>query len=125
MLILIRGIPGSGKSTYAKKLLETTPKSVHFEADDFWIRHEFDPKYLHLAHKQCQENAKEALEGGYTVIVANTFTRLWEMEPYLSMSDNISVFRMTGEYGSVNNVPQKTIDKMKKRFEDYIGEIYV
>lgn len=125
MLTLIRGIPGSGKTTFGLELLGKSYKSAMFEADDFWQDREFDPKYLHLAHKECQDNTREALKGGYDVIVANTFTRLWEMEPYLSMTDNVKVYRMTGEYGSVHNVPQKTINKMKSRFEDFEGEVYV
>lgn len=125
MLVLIRGVPGSGKSTHAKllKSIRLNP-TKHFEADDYWKDREFDPKYLHLAHKQCQENTRKALEEGYDVIVANTFTRIWEMQPYINMVEPV-VYRMTKEYGSIHNVPQKTIDKMKQRFEDFEGEIYV
>lgn len=132
MLILIRGLPGSGKSTYAKKLVDMLEADLfqktnvkHFEADDFWEDREFNPRFLGLAHKKCQENTWDALCQGYDVVVANTFTRLWEMQPYLDMTEDIKVYRMTGDYGSIHNVPKDTIEKMKKRFEDFDGEIYV
>ena len=103
------------------------PVTIAFEADDYWAEREFDPKFLHLAHKECQENTKKALKDGADVVVANTFTRLWEMQPYIDMvePDDLIVYRMTGDYGSIHSVPQKTINKMKQRFEDYEGETYV
>lgn len=122
MLILIRGLPGSGKSTFAR---ESFSWCKHFEADDFWKGKEFDARFLSLAHKKCQENTWDAICQGYDVVVANTFTRLWEMQPYLDMTEDIKVYRMTGDYGSIHNVPKDTIEKMKKRFEDFEGEIYV
>ena len=36
-LILVRGIPGSGKSTRAKMMQELNPALVHLEAD-MWCR---------------------------------------------------------------------------------------
>jgi hypothetical protein len=97
----------------------------HFEADDFWKDKEFDPSLLKEAHRVCQENTRKALEDDWSVIVSNTFTQLWEMQPYFDMTKDVTVFRMTGDYGSIHNVPQQTINKMKQRFEDYKGEIYV
>lgn len=123
MLVLIRGIPGSGKSTFAK---EFKVGWKHFEADDFWEGREFSPKFLHLAHKSCQEKTREALEEGFNVVVANTFVRTWEMQPYFDMTDGLAVvYRMDTEFKSIHDVPQSTIDRMKKRFEDYPGEIRV
>ena len=121
MLILIRGLPGSGKSTLARSIAFNRE---HYEADDYWKDRRFDPKFLHLAHKECQEKTRKALREGKDVIVANTFTRLWEMQPYLEMTEDVVVYRATGKFESIHCVPQKTIDKMKRRFEDYDGEIY-
>ena len=60
---------------------------------------------------------------GYSVVVSNTFTQEWEMEPY---------FRLANEYGyrvhslivenrhdgiNEHSVPTDTLKKMKKRFE--------
>lgn len=128
MLILVRGIPGSGKTTFARELCDKNTTLTHLETDMYWENEgiPFNPKYLKEAHEWCQDHARETLRIGMPVVVSNTFTQLWEMKPYLDMVDGDAVvYRMTGDYGSVHGVPQKTIDRMRSRFEDYEGEIYV
>ena len=51
-LILVRGIPGSGKSTFAKSLGGT-----HFETDKFFMvdgEYKFDGTKIKEAHKWCK-----------------------------------------------------------------------
>jgi predicted kinase len=84
ILTIVRGLPGSGKSSYAAKI----SKNV-FAADDFFMEdgeYKFDPFKLSEAHAQCQERTKLALQNGNDAVVANTFTQRWEMEPYLVMA---------------------------------------
>lgn len=132
-LALIRGLPGAYKTTIAERMCNEDPTIFHVEADDYWIRpdgfYDFNPQRIGNAHKWCQEVTKNLLEGRNKVVVSNTFTRLWEMEPYLQMAKthniNVVVFKAIGEGKSVHNVPEETIEKMKKRWEDYPGEIEV
>ena len=53
-LILIRGLPGSGKTTLAKQLL-TDFQAKHFEADMYFENHageyHFNPMQLPQAHE--------------------------------------------------------------------------
>jgi len=57
------------------------------------------------------------------IVVSNTFTQEWEMQPYIDMAkDNgYKVFTIVVEnrHGGKNehNVPDEIIDKMKGRFE--------
>lgn len=122
-LILVRGIPGSGKSTFAKKM----KGFIHIETDMYWgmSGKKFDGKLLKTAHEWCLNYAKVLLPLGNNVVVSNTFTQVWEMEPYLYLGYPVEVFRMTNEYGSIHNVPESTILRMKQRFEDYKGEILI
>ena len=124
-LVLIRGIPGSGKSTFAK-----SPKFEgyqHFETDMFWeaYRINFDYKRLGEAHRWCQDMVSKYLAENIPVVVSNTFVRQWEMEPYLDMTKDVTVYRMTGEFKNIHGVPDKTVRRMKHQFEDYEGEILV
>ena len=85
-LILIRGLPGSGKSTLATKLANCTVVS----ADDYFTtptgEYNFDPAKLKAAHDDCQERAAGLLLlDGRSVVVANTFSRRWEMQPYMEL----------------------------------------
>lgn len=85
-LILVRGLPGSGKSTFATKLAHCTVVS----ADDYFTtptgEYKFDPTMLSLAHKDCQERAAGLiLLNGKSVAVCNTFSQRWELQPYLEL----------------------------------------
>ena len=66
---------------------------------------------------------QEALSRGYSVAVANTFTRISEMQPYFDLGYPTTVYRMTKQYGSVHEVPKDTIERMVWRFQGYEGEI--
>jgi len=129
-LYLVRGLPGSGKTTYVlKKLLVDNPSIKHFEADMYFQQggdYYFDPSRLKEAHQWCFNQTKEALQGGEDVVVSNTFTQQWEMTKYIELAKTLpatlKVLKATGEYQNVHNVPQASLDNMKKRWQDHEGE---
>lgn len=142
MLILIRGLPGSGKSTFAREYfpneicfekLGMNPKYIHLEADMYFTDNEgnynFNRSLLRNAHSWCQETAKIMMNQGLNVIVSNTFTTLKEMQFYLDhaklLGIEVWVYHMTGNYGSIHNVPEETIEQMRNRFEDYEDETLI
>lgn len=128
LLRLIRGLPGSGKSTFARGT-----GLLHYEADMFFIQpdgeYKFNPGLIKQAHEWCQNSVRCALYARRSVIVSNTFTTLKEMQPYIEFAKkceaDLKVYRMTGNYGSIHNVPDETIERMRNRFEDYEGEILI
>ena len=136
-LYIIRGIPGSGKSTYAEMLKKDLWEEGHdvarFEADDYWMKdgqYKIDLKRLPMAHQWCFDKTFNAFTKGCdTVIVSNTFTTMKEMSPYINEAKNrnleIVVYRMGNEFKNVHNVPEEVIEKMKARFEDYENEIVI
>ena len=125
MIYLIRGLPGSGKSTYAKQL-----NCLHLEADMFHMvngEYKFDVSNLSKAHHWCSSTFLKSIEDGIDdIVVSNTFTTLKEIEPYMDIckgyNRDYKIIRMTNKYGSVHNVPEEVIAKMSKRFEDIDGE---
>lgn len=122
-LYIIRGIPGSGKSTLG---LAIAPENC-YAADDYFDRyHEgvFKPQRIQQAHEFCKRNVEDALEAEEPhVAVCNTFTRLWEYRDYIDLGNyyDYTVHIMTVENHhknrSVHNVPQDKIDEMIDRFE--------
>lgn len=117
-LVLIRGLPGSGKSTMAK---QKYPSYVHLEADMYHMvngKYEYDPSNIKKAHQWCYDTAIVFLNNGHDVVISNTFTQHWELKPYLSIAESLTVVVCTGEYGSIHNVPEEVIQKMKDRWED-------
>lgn len=129
LLYIVRGLPGSGKSTLAEELMRGF-RSMGFhasrhEADDYFMRRGkycFDQTKLNEAHAFCQRGVDFAMQAGEIVAVANTFTRRWEMEPYLKMAKKYG-YRVTeltcnGRHGNTHNVPEEAIQRMAARWED-------
>ena len=136
-LIIVRGIPGSGKTTFAKECASTYREagisSEVMSADDWMVNDEgeyvFDHKRLPECHESCQRMCNlHMVSGTRVILVANTFVRKWEVEPYLCLAKmwgyTVQVYRMTGEYGNVHGVPADKVAIMKSNMEPYEGEIF-
>lgn len=129
-LILIRGLPGSGKSIFAKKVCRDLWKYKHVEADFYFEcsdGYKFDASKLKDAHEWCQAVCDSYLSEGKNVVVSNTFTQKWEIEPYKKMAEDagaeLLVLKANGEWPSVHNVPEDKIKAMKERWEDWPEEL--
>ena len=128
ILYIVRGIPGAGKSTFAKTL-----GGIHIEADQYFIdgegNYNFDGSKIKLAHEYCraQTGAWMSSDGSQVnvdkIVVSNTFTQEWEMEPYFELAKKYGykVFTVIVEnrHGGTNqhNVPEDKLEQMKNRFE--------
>ena len=124
-LILIRGIPGSGKSTFARFIQSLDPTYALYEADQFFIQidgtYRYDPSKIKEAHKLCQKRVEYTLLHNGSAIVANTFVRKWELQPYIDMATELnipySIITMNGRFDSIHNVPESVINRMQDTFE--------
>lgn len=124
-LILIRGLPGSGKSTLAKQLCSASG-AVHLETDQFFTApsgtYTFNHNMLSAAHAWCQR-ATAALLLAHPVVVSNTFSRRWEIEPYLGMTPHRPlILHCTQAFGSIHAVPPAAIAAMQERWEPVLTE---
>jgi predicted kinase len=102
-ILLLRGLPGSGKSTFAS-LLAGTDGFLVYSLDEFFTNDEgeyrFDYKKNHLAYQQCQTNTENAMKSNAPkILVDQTFALLWEIQPYLDLARkyNYRVFVCTME----------------------------
>lgn len=124
-LVIVRGIPGSGKTTFAKARF---PNRVLIEADDYFMvggEYLFDHGEIQNAHKWCKWRVFQSIKAGRQVAVCNTFTQYWEMKDYLAAYPNAPVFRCKGEWQNTHGVPDVAVKRMADRFEDLAGEIIV
>jgi predicted kinase len=88
-LQILRGIPGSGKSTYAK----SQTGAVICSADDYFLQadgtYQYDKTKLQDAHDFCFKKCHDALHAGeQTVIIDNMNATAWEISPYIMLGRN-------------------------------------
>lgn len=94
----------------------------HYEAD-MWFEQNggYDRAKIKLAHEWCQQCAESALASGFDVVVANTFTRKWEMTFYLEAAKrhgaSVEVIIAAGRWQNVHGVPSEIVRQMEARFE--------
>ena len=123
-LVLLRGLPGSGKSTAAKLF----NKAPHFEADMYFMdadgNYQFDFAKIKDAHNWCRHSTMDAMKKGYpVVVVSNTFTQEWEMEAYYLLAEELGYMVVSmiveNRHGgkNVHGVPEDKLEIMKNRFE--------
>lgn len=89
-LILMSGVPGSGKSTEARKLADSLVGFVIHSTDNYFVDaagvYRFDPKKLAKYHEKCKVDVIQSLAAGKSVIVDNTHIKRWEREIYFALA---------------------------------------
>lgn len=128
-LIIVRGHPGAGKSTFAKRAF---PGSLLLENDMFLVEdgvYKWSPERVKDAIGLCMKMAELALENGSDVVVANTFTKLRYIEAYAKIASksnaSFKVYRCSGHFKNVHNVPDNIVQNFSNAMEDFPGEIAV
>lgn len=135
-MIILRGIPGAGKSTYVKKLTEQhntvdVVSADHYFTNAFTGAYDFRADKLGEAHTQCfrmalhhVEMLKEYNVLSGAVIVDNTNIEAWEIAPYVMLANAYNLphrivtincpFFLAAER-NVHGVPLDTVRRMAER----------
>jgi predicted ABC-type ATPase len=131
-LILIRGHSGSGKSYLSEVLrdafCEAGISTRMISTDDHFTigeDYEFDASRLTDAHAWCRCVVEQSMRRGVgKIIVHNTFTQNWEMDPFKRMAEEcgyrVTVYRCENEFDNVHSVPEDVVDRQRERMEDNI-----
>lgn len=127
-VMVLRGLPGSGKSTYAAGI----EGAVVCSADDFYVRigggvYRHDPARIGEAHTECFRKFLTSLtEGRDTVVCDNTNSMAIEIAPYMlaaaafGYEAEVIQFRCSPEEAAARNVhgvPEDVIRKMAEAME--------
>ena len=123
-LIIVRGVPGSGKSSFAEYLVDN---QYICTADDYHMKngvYDWRPENQGAAHLSCQTKCENLMKISHPkIVVANTSTTAKELQPYYNLAKKYGykVFSVIVEnrHNGVNihNVPEVTLTNMKNRFD--------
>tara|TARA_B100000900_G_C20574492_1_gene714754 strand:+ start:658 stop:1101 length:444 start_codon:yes stop_codon:yes gene_type:complete len=92
-LILIRGLSGSGKTTLADMVCTNEDSCISISVDDYFYdeedKYEFNADQLKEAHEWCKQETETCMTQTFeTIVIHNTFTRKWEIDPYLQLASS-------------------------------------
>lgn len=132
MLILLRGLPGAGKTELAKVLSEDGRYKI-ISVDDYFTNpltqdYNFVFSENHIAYKQAIRNTELAIQAGDSkIFVHHTFTLEWELESYFELAKkfNYKIFVVTVEnYHNGKNSHNVSEEQIKKMAEKYKVKLY-
>ena len=137
LLVVLCGLPGSGKTTIASSLAKTAQANgfsvrlIHFDDALLDGCEGFDPKTWKETRTRCMEEAGEALESTNIVILDDTMhyhsmrIQCWKMarrygacyaQIYMDCDFDVCCKRNAGRK-EVARVPEHVMDRMKQVFE--------
>lgn len=142
--VIMRGLPGSGKSFLAHEIIEETVKATEnrddhiLSADKYFMvrgRYLFKQENLSAAHDFCQRLfTQRASQGMSPLIVDNTNMMYWEMYYYLQVAVqygyHIEIMEPNTPWKSsekklalknIHSVPFESINRMKNKYENGLG----
>ena len=108
--------------------------SVKICSNDFFIdedgHYSFNADKIKDSHEWCKESVREELENGTEIVVVhNTFSKKWEVDPYRDLSDEFDYqFDVISLYDAglsdkdlsrrcIYNVPSRVIQNQRKKWE--------
>lgn len=122
VLFIIRGLPGSGKTTLGNEL-----NAYVIEADQYFMKdgeYKYNSELIGAAHRNCKTRVELAMQDCCTrIAVCNTFSQRWEFDPYIQLAQaygyRIVEITLTGDtYANLHNVPEETMERMRTRWEN-------
>jgi predicted kinase len=122
VLVILRGLPGSGKNAFAEVL---NTKAICCADDYLMINGVYDWQYwkLNAAHNWCERKCERFMKvNAELIVVANTSVHIRDMKRYFDLAEvyGYKVFSIILEnrHGGVNShgVAEETLENMRKKF---------
>lgn len=122
-LIIVRGAPGSGKSTFAK----TFTGFYHYENDmyryDRYGNYNNSQDDILKYINRCFRDACIALFAGVNVVVSNCYTKentIFELIEFAKeCGATIEIYELKTRFQNIHEVPAEQVEKIINRFQPY------
>jgi len=130
-MTIVRGLPGSGKSTYANNLgcVVISPMDMLCRVDG---NYQFNARKSRQAWEFAQTMVETVMMYGCDICVAEVLPNIGKINKYKKMAEEngytfrVIRFDVSTEHSKKHNihaVPDVTIESMNNAFVDYPGEI--
>lgn len=126
-VVILRGIPGSGKSTVAEAISQNYPAAIHSTDRYHQLdgEHLFQPSRLGEFHQKNQAAFKLSILNKVQVVVCdNANIKRWEFEPYLKAAKGyrqivvlLKADPLEAAERGIHGVPEKKVLQMHRRLE--------
>lgn len=124
-LVILRGLPGSGKSTYAHKLGYLNVEGDMFRYNDKG-GYEYHEHKDAMIYRMCRFLVDSTLIQGYSVIINNTHLTNKSMSHYIDTAEalgiTIEIHELKGEYESQHGVSRDVMESMANTWEELKDE---
>lgn len=138
-MYILRGLPGSGKSSTSNYLTENLGNCIICSADDYFYKdgiYSWDENKLDFAHEYCFDNVLQCIKDKKNVIVDNTNIKLKEFTKYIDLAKTynynyivLEIYCKNKEQSilfskrSLHSVPIQDVLKMYDRWEKFDDSI--
>jgi predicted kinase len=142
-LIISRGCPGSGKTTYARRI-KAKFKGIYgisvsiCSADDYFIKngtYSYDRTKIGRAHEYCRDQARKAMNhGAYYIVFDNTNIARDEFKTYIELAKEFEYQTIEKVFGldiaieelaarNLHGVPKEKVELMARKLADSIRNV--
>lgn len=125
-LYLIRGLPGSGKSTFATTLADALDCN-HYEHDQYLYTEEGEYVWtegrMAWAYRQCLRDTEATMLEGEPVVVSNVFPNGKSLKNYRKLAEKygyqVTYVVVENRRGgqNIHNVPEEALKGMREAFQ--------
>lgn len=120
-IVLVRGLPGSGKTTFCYEWISHYPQYIHIELDHFRYNsegvYEFNYATNYSIVDKFHKSVKELLKNGAFVIVSGVFAKSDQIFNVLNGHNPHLIFTMYDDFKSIHAVPPTVMEKFRNEFE--------
>jgi hypothetical protein len=127
-LVIMRGIPGSGKTKYCKLCL---PNFARVSSDDYFTDKDgiytFVPSEMFKSHDWCYNHVLTLLSAGKNVVVDNVFSKLRDFKRYLDLPLKFEgrIYHIVAHHGNTKNIPIRIVKQFEATYESHALDMRV